>query len=1143
MSEGMSYKVFKVLGDHISNDIEPEDVNGLKSRRRLVAQYTVPKDMVDELVDDDDDFDPLADRVKKKTIADRETSYQKRRFNRELSPERGQTENGEVDESRRYEEIMEERELEREEKRVTELIARKKQEEAESEGATIDGDRTPPPGDRTPPPEDTTPPPEPARKRRWDVGPADIKESTRVGVKKSRWDQPPNEVASMVKVRKSRWDQHPGPQTETPTIASPEEEEDSVKSLFTNELLDKLLPSDGYVIATPPANYVPIRITAHKLLSDPSNSGGTNGFVMLEDNSALAMAEASKELPTEISGIGELQYFKESDRKHFSKLLETTDPNSLSVDELKERKVMKLLLKIKNGAPPVRKSALRQFTDQAKYFGPKILFNQILPLLMEGSLEDQERHNLVKVIDRVLYKLGDLIRPYTHKILVVIEPLLIDEDLYARAEGREIISNLSKAAGLAHMIATMRPDIDHDDEYVRNATARSFAIVASTLGIPSLLPFLKAVCHSKKSWQARHTGVKIVQQIAILMGCSILPHLEGLVSCIGDGLTDQELKVRMITALALSSLAEAATPYGIESFEQILQPLWSGVRRHRGKGLAAFIRCIGFIIPLMDPEYANFYTREVMNILLREFNSPDEEMKKTVLKVIQQCAGTEGITPQYLREEVLPPFFKNFWVRRLALDRRNFRLVVDTTVELAQKVGGAEIIERIVDILKDESEPFRKMAVETVDKVISSLDANDISGRTEERLVDGILTAFQEQTVEDPVILNGFGTTVNALGYRTKPYIPQIVSSILFRLSNQSPAIRQQSADLIARIAVVMKKCDEDVLMGKLGQILYEQLGEEYPDVLGSILGALRSIVAVVGLNSMQPPIRDLLPRLTPILRNRHEKVQENAIDLVGRIADRGSEFVSAREWMRICFELLDMLKAPRKSIRRAANNTFGYIAKAIGPQDVLATLLSNLRVQERQSRVCTAVAIGIVAETCAPFTVLPALMNEYRVPELNVQHGVLKSMTFMFEYVGDMAKDYIYAVVPLIEDALTERDLVHRQTAATVVKHLALGCVGLGCEDAMIHFLNLIFPNIFVTSPHVINRLLEGIDGLRNSLGVGVTMNYIWAGLFQAAKKVRTPYWRMYNSAYVQSADAIVPYYPELEEPEYHRHELDIWI
>ena len=61
--------------------------------------------------------------------------------------------------------------------------------------------------------------------------------------------------------------------------------------------------------------------------------------------------------------------------------------------------------------------------------------------------------------------------------------------------------------------------------------------------------------------------------------------------------------------------------------------------------------------------------------------------------------------------------------------------------------------------------------------------------------------------------------------------------------------------------------------------------------------------------------------------------MQENCIDLVGRIADRGAEYVPAREWMRICFELLEMLKAHKKGIRRATVNTFGYIAKAIGPQ------------------------------------------------------------------------------------------------------------------------------------------------------------------------------------------------------------------
>lgn len=42
----------------------------------------------------------------------------------------------------------------------------------------------------------------------------------------------------------------------------------------------------------------------------------------------------------------------------------------------------------------------------------------------------------------------------------------------------------------------------------------------------------------------------------------------------------------------------------------------------------------------MDNESANYYTREVMVILIREFQSPDEEMKKIVLKVMK--GGREG---------------------------------------------------------------------------------------------------------------------------------------------------------------------------------------------------------------------------------------------------------------------------------------------------------------------------------------------------------------------------------------------------------------------------------------------------------------------------------------------------------------------
>ncbi len=369
------------------------------------------------------------------------------------------------------------------------------------------------------------------RKRRWAVSDSsDDKENQDISAKpdtgewskealdqaapkkrRSRWDATPaetNGAAVAETPKRSRWDQAPAPEAAQPMAqiimnAPGFMVKDKLNRYLTEEELDVLLPMEGYAIVPPPPGYTPLRAPIQPY-STPAPE--MSGFYIQDGSDAAAAAAAAglaPELPTEIPGVGSLAFFKAEDAAYFSKILKEEDETQLTVEEMKERKIMRLLLKIKNGMPPVRKTALRQITDKAREFGAGPLFDKILPLLMERTFEDQERHLLVKFIDRVLYKLDDLVRPYVHKILVVIEPLLIDEDYYARVEGREIISNSSKAAGLAYMISTMRPDIDHADEYVCNTTARAFSVVASALGIPALLPFLKAVHRSKKSWQAR----------------------------------------------------------------------------------------------------------------------------------------------------------------------------------------------------------------------------------------------------------------------------------------------------------------------------------------------------------------------------------------------------------------------------------------------------------------------------------------------------------------------------------------------------------------------------------------------------------------------------------------------------------------
>ncbi|WVR07552.1 hypothetical protein IAU60_004594 [Kwoniella sp. DSM 27419] len=1123
----------------------------MSEERPALQSYTAPQEILDEhaeLADQDDTPDVFEDNARSRQVAARQSDYHLRRFNRV----EGQGEGEDLS----YEDRMRLANLQREEERVRRLKEQKEKEDKE-EGKMVLDDKTPPraiKGDDTPPRaiagDDTpprggaggdTPPREstpPRKKRRWDV--EEVKQEPGETKRRSRWDQTPAEAPE---TKRSRWDQTPAastaPATDLPVtsnVGGVMMVEDKRYRRMTDEELDGLLPGrqDGYEVVTVPDDYRPAP-SVRKMV--PATE---HGF-MMQDESEAARARAAaggmlgSQEPTEIEGIGSLQFLKPEDTQYFAKVLGEgggeEDDAAYTLDELKERKIMRLLLKIKNGTPPVRKTALRQITDRAREFGAGPLFDKILPLLMERTLEDQERHLLVKVIDRVLYKLDDLVRPYVHKILVVIEPLLIDEDYYARVEGREIISNLAKAAGLAHMISTMRPDIDHVDEYVRNTTARAFSVVASALGIPALLPFLRAVCRSKKSWQARHTGIRIIQQIAIMMGCAVLPHLRNLVDAVADGLQDEQQKVRTMTALSLAALAESAAPYGIESFDNVLKPLWLGIRQHRGKTLAAFLKAIGYIIPLMDPEYAGYYVRECMPILIREFQTSDEEMRRIVLQVIKQCASTEGVTPTYIKEEVLPEFFKAFWVRRMALDKRNYKQLVETTVELAQKAGVSDIVGRICNDLKDESEPYRKMVMETITKVIASIGAADVDERLEQLLIDGIIFAFQEQTLEDTVMLDGFATVVNALGDRVKPYLPQIVSMILWRLTNKSAKVRMLAADLTTRLAPIIKSSGEDQLLSKLGVVIFEQLGEEYPDALGSLIAAEGAIANVVGMTAMNPPVKDLL--------------QEATINLIGRIADRGAESVPAKEWMRICFELLDLLKAHKKAIRRAAVNSFGYIAKAIGPQDVLSVLLTNLKVQERQSRVCT-----IVSETCGPFTCIPAILNEYRTPELNVRNGCLKALAFVFEYVGEMSKDYIHSVVGLLEDALTDRDHVHRQTACAIVKHLAIGVAGLGYEEALTHLLNLVWPNIFETSPHVIGGVMDAIESMRLGIGPGPILSYVLQGLFHPARRVREVYWRMYNTLILGASDAMVPFYPALGSDgdlasgqDYTRHQLMMWI
>jgi len=67
----------------------------------------------------------------------------------------------------------------------------------------------------------------------------------------------------------------------------------------------------------------------------------------------------------------------------------------------------------------------------------------------------------------------------------------------------------------------------------------------------------------------------------------------------------------------------------------------------------------------------------------------------------------------------------------------------------------------------------------------------------------------------------------------------------------------------------------------------------------------------------------------------------------------------------------------------------------------------------------------------------------------------------------------------------------VHRQTACWAVKHMALGVVGFGCEDALVHLMNYVWPNIFEKSPHMMQSFNDAVEGFRVSVGPARVMLY----------------------------------------------------
>lgn len=102
-------------------------------------------------------------------------------------------------------------------------------------------------------------------------------------------------------------------------------------------------------------------------------SGGFSFANGISNSQAFSIPESQVTKPVSMLPEGDLPFIKPEDVTHFGLLMESEE--DLTPEEIRDRKIMMLLLKIKNGTPPMRKQSLKFITEKAREFGAGPLFN------------------------------------------------------------------------------------------------------------------------------------------------------------------------------------------------------------------------------------------------------------------------------------------------------------------------------------------------------------------------------------------------------------------------------------------------------------------------------------------------------------------------------------------------------------------------------------------------------------------------------------------------------------------------------------------------------------------------------------------------------------------------------------------------
>ena len=279
-------------------------------------------------------------------------------------------------------------------------------------------------------------------------------------------------------------------------------------------------------------------------------------------------------------------------------------------------------------------AACKSMLDSISFYSRKKILLDALNVLKDSSSEKYITLRIIKYILQTCFESNTELR----LALYAIQPFLINEEFYVRTEARELVCQISKSVGLVAMINFARANVTIDDPIIREVNAVTFALIGKTHGVGYILPLIRALCASKDAWEARHSGVLIIHNIATEMGNAILPFLYSLISCIEACLSSGNVIIRIAAEVSVARLAMASYPYGDKAFVGILPQIWIGAKHQNCNEIAACLNALSCILKVLTPNVAFRYAQELCVILKSYFGSKNIPVKLGVLNCLQVSA-------------------------------------------------------------------------------------------------------------------------------------------------------------------------------------------------------------------------------------------------------------------------------------------------------------------------------------------------------------------------------------------------------------------------------------------------------------------------------------------------------------------------